>query len=163
MSLKIRPEKIMLFVESSEKSIVAAQYSTCLAKWLNCSIVAVYVVDIKTLQDLTRAKIFIKMEEMDYERDLEDNGRRYLNHVRDIAEEKGVFIETVLLKGDVFGEVHKKIKEEEADILVMGELEEPECRRDFYYNESERIFRRSPCPVVVVRGQDDVKSMYENL
>lgn len=160
---KIQPEKILLFVEASEESIVAAQYAICLAKWLNMSIYAVYVVDIKTLQELTKAKIFIKMEAMDYERDLEEDGQRYLNHVKDLADEKNVFIETALLKGEVFSEVIKKLEQENIDILIMGKLEEPECRRDFYYNSSERIFRRSPCPVIVVKDHESVKMMYNNL
>ena len=163
MAFRIQPEKIMLFVESCEDSIIAAQYAACLAKWFNATIIAIYVVDIKTLQDLTKARIFIKMEQMDYERDLEEDGKRYLNHVKEIAETKGVFLETVLLKGEVYSEVMNKLEDEDIDILVMGKLEEPESRRDFYYNASERIFRRCPCPVVIVKDHESIKSMYENL
>ncbi len=163
MSFKMRPEKIMIFVEGSQESILAAQYAVCMAKWLDCTLVGAYVVDIKTLEELTRAKIFVKMEEMDYEKSLEEDGHRYLNYVRNLAEAKGVFIETEILKGEIYKEIIRIIEQEDIDILVMGELEEPESRRDFYYNESERTFRHSPCPVIVVKSRDEIKWMYENL
>jgi len=163
MSFKLRPEKIMIFVEGSQESILAAQYAVCMAKWLDCTLVAAYVVDIKTLEELTKAKIFIKMEEMDYEKSLEEDGIRYLNYVKNLAESKGVFIDTEILKGEIHTEIIRKIEQDDIDLLIMGELEEPESRRDFYYNEGERTFRHSPCPVIVVKSRDEIKWMYENL
>ncbi len=163
MSFKLRPEKIMVFVEANEESITAAQYAVCLARWLECELYAVYVVDIKTLQDLLKAKIFVEMEEMDYERDLEEDGERYLNHVRDLAEAKGVTIHTELCKGDVVAEMLRNVEQTDADLLVMGKLEEPESRRDFYYNDGERIFRRTPCPAIIVKEDEPVRMMYEQL
>ena len=163
MSFKLRPEKIMVYVEATERSIIAAHYAVCLAKWLGASLTAVYVVDIKTLKNLTKAKIFIEHEEMDYEHDLEEDGKRYLNHVKELAENKNIYVENYLLKGEVFSEVVRSIEENEVDLLIMGELEEPESRRDFYYNDTERIFRKTPCPVLVVKEDESTKTMYENL
>ncbi|MDX9701809.1 MAG: universal stress protein [Candidatus Auribacterota bacterium] len=163
MSFKTRPEKIMVFVEANEESITAAQYAVCLARWLNCELYAVYVVDVKTLHDLLKAKIFVEMEEMDYQHDLEEDGRRYLNYVRDLAESKGVHIYTDLLKGDVVAEIQRKVEEIDVDLLVMGKLEEPESRRDFYYNDGERIFRRTPCPAIMVKEDEPVRLMYDQL
>ncbi|MCD6460183.1 universal stress protein [bacterium] len=163
MSFKLRPEKIMVYVEATEKSIIAAYYAVCLAKWLNASLIAAYVVDIKTLKNLTKAKIFIELEEMDYEHDLEEDGKRYLNHVKELADNKNIGIEKFLLKGEVFKEVLNTVKENDVDLLIMGELEEPESRRDFYYNETELIFRKSPCPVLVVKEDNSAKTMYDNL
>ncbi|RJP57578.1 MAG: universal stress protein [Candidatus Auribacter fodinae] len=163
MDFRTKPEKIMIYIEASEDSIIAAQYAVCLAKWFGARISAVYVVDIKTLQELTRAKIFVKLEEMDYEKALEDDGTHYLNHVRELAENKGVPVETILLKGDVFAEVAGRMKQDNIDLLVMGKLEEPESRRDFFYNTNERIFRRAPCPVIIVKDSENIKIMYDNL
>ncbi|MCB1195323.1 universal stress protein [bacterium] len=163
MSLKFKPEKILVYVEASKESIIAAQYAVCMARWLGASLSAVYVVDVKTLEDLIKANIFVKMEEMDYEHDLEEDGKRYLNHVSELAAAKGVRIETSLLRGEVYSSVINKMEHDNIDLLVMGELDEPESRRDFYYNESERIFRKSPCPVLIVKEHDDIKTLYEHL
>lgn len=163
MDFRPKPQRILLYIEASEDSIIAAQYAVCLAKWFDAHIDAVYVVDLKTLQELTRAKIFVKMEEMDYEQALEQDGTRYLNHVKELGDAKGVPIEAHLLRGDVYSEVADKMAHEDYDLLVMGALEEPESRRDFFYNNNERIFRRASCPVIIVKDSARVAMMYDNL
>ena len=153
----------MVFVESTEASVLAAQYAIALAAVCGAEIIAIYVVDIKTLEDLLTAHIFVRMEEMDYERDLEEDGRRYLNHVRELAEAKGIRVTTFLEKGEVHSIVIEKVKELGADLLVMGELETPQSRRDFYFDESERIFREAKCPILVVKGDERVREFYDSI
>jgi len=155
--------KVLLFVEGNEASMLASQYAVALAKSVGADIIALYVVDIKTLEDLLKARIFVRMEEMDYERDLEEDGRRYLNHVRDLAEAKGVAITTVLKKGEVHATVVQQAKALRTDLLVMGELEAPRSRRDFYYDERERTFREVQCPVLVVKGDEEIRALYDSI
>jgi nucleotide-binding universal stress UspA family protein len=154
---------IMVFIEGNEASLIAAQYAVSLAKLTGGEIIAVYVVDVKTLNDLLRARIFVRMEEMDYERDLEEDGKRYLNHVQGLAEAKGVAVTTLLEKGDVHSIVVRKVRELGADILVMGELETPLSRRDSYYSEGERVFREARCPVLVIKGDEEIRALYDSI
>jgi len=156
-------KKIMVFVEAKEASILASQYAVSLANLSGGEIIAIYVVDVKTLEDLLKARIFIRIEEMDYERDLEEDGKRYLNHVRELAEAKGIPVTTLLEKGEVHTIVIEKAKGLGVDLLVMGELETPRSRRDFYYDEGERIFREASCPVLVVKGEEDIRKLYDSL
>jgi nucleotide-binding universal stress UspA family protein len=156
-------KKIMVFIEGNEASLLAAQYAVSLAKIGGGKIIAVYVVDVKTLNDLLRTRIFVRMEETDYERDLEEDGKRYLDQVQGLAEAKGVAVTTLLEKGDVHSIVVRKVKELGADILVMGELETPRSRRDCYYSEGERIFREARCPVLVVKGDEEVSALYDSM
>ena len=155
--------RIMVSIGGNERALLAAQYAVALARLLGAELVAIYVVDTKILGDLLKARIFIRMEEMDYAHDLEEDGRRYLNHVRDLAEAKGVGITTVLEKGEVHTLVTKKARELEADLLVMGELEAPRSRRDCYFDEGERIFREARCPVLVVKGDERIRELYNSL
>lgn len=156
-------KRIMVFIEAREASLLAARHAVSLAKITGAELVAVYVVDVKTLNDLLKARIFVQMEEMDYERDLEEDGKRYLNHVRRLAEAKAVAAATLLAKGDVHSVVVQKAKELGVDVLVMGELETPLSRRDSYYNEGERIFREAHCPVLVVKGEEEVRALYDSI
>lgn len=156
-------KRILIFVESNEESILAAQYAIWLAKITGAEIAALYVVDTKTLDDLLRARIFVRMEEMDYERDLEEDGRRYLNHVRDLAEAKGVTISTSLEKGEVHSIVTEKAREIEADLLVLGEREVPLSRKDCYFDEAQRILSEIRCPVLMVKGGENIRELYENI
>ena len=82
-------KNILIFLEASESSIDAVRYAVMLAKFHQAKLWAVFVVDTKALQDLLRARIFIKTEELEYEHDLEEDGRRYLNYAAEIAREKG--------------------------------------------------------------------------
>jgi nucleotide-binding universal stress UspA family protein len=155
--------RIMVSIGGNERALLAAQYAVALARLLGAELVAIYVVDTKILGELLKARIFIRMEEMDYARDLEEDGKRYLNHVRDLAEAKGVGITTVLEKGEVHTLVTQRARELEADLLVMGELEAPRSRRDCYFDEGERIFREAQCPVLVVKGDEKIRELYDSI
>ena len=156
-------KRIMVFIEANEASLLAARHAVSLSKIAGADLIAVYVVDVKTLNDLLKARIFVQMEEMDYERDIEEDGKRYLNHVQCLAEAKAVAVTTLLEKGDVHSVVVGKAKELGADMLVMGELDTPLSRRDSYYNEGERIFREAHCPVLVVKGEEAVQALYDSI
>ncbi|MDD5555873.1 MAG: universal stress protein [bacterium] len=155
--------RIALFIEGTEPSMRAARYAVALARLLGAELVALYVVDVKTLEDLLRARIFVRMEEAGYERDLEEDGRRYLNHVRDLAEAKGVPVETMLEKGEVHTTVVRAVRDLGADLLVMGEIETPRSRKDFYFDERERVFREARCPVLVVKGDEEIRDLYDGV
>jgi len=156
-------QRILVFIEGNEASLLAAQYAIWLARLTGAELTAIYVVDVKTLEELLRARIFVRMEELDYERDIEDDGRRYLNHVRDLAEAKRVSVTTVLEKGEVHSLVAQKAKEIGADLLVMGERHAPLSRRDCYFDEGERILCEARCPVLMVKGDEKIREMYEGL
>ncbi len=156
-------EKILLYVDSSEECITAAQYGISLAKSLNAELAAVYIVDVEVLSDLVKAKIFVKIEEMDYEQNLEEDGRRYLNYISELGSKKGVNIDTYLVKGIVNKEVKKKIEELNADLLIMGELDPIQSRTDIFHNEAELIFRKSNCSVLVVKDGERTERIYNQI
>ena len=58
--------KMLLYVDGSEGCITAAQYAVALSKKMGAELIALYVVNISLLEELTKAKIFVKIEEMDY-------------------------------------------------------------------------------------------------
>ncbi|MFA6281554.1 MAG: universal stress protein, partial [Candidatus Omnitrophota bacterium] len=90
-------------------------------------------------------------------------GECLLSRVKKRAQEKKVECEGVLLKGVIHEEVVKKVKEINADLLVMGELKEVLSRREIFYDEAERIFRESTCPVVIVKDHEHVEKLYNEL
>ena len=152
--------KILLYVDGSEECIAAAQYGIALAKSSGAELLALYVVNVSLLKELTKARIFVKIEEMDYEHDLEQDGKRYLNYIAELARTKGVEIKTELIKGVVNREVINKVDEWRVDLLVMGELEPVLSRTDTYHDESELIFRKAKCSVLVVKDPDKVERIY---
>lgn len=155
--------KILLYIDGSESSITAAQMAIAMSKAYGSSLRVIYVVNENLLSELLKARVFVQMEKMDYERDLEEDGKRYLNYVVKLADRKGVRAETVLRKGVVHEEVAREVEEHGADLLVQGELGEVLSLRDSFYEEGERILRKVSCPVMVVRGEDKIERLYDEI
>ncbi|PIS28242.1 MAG: universal stress protein [Candidatus Marinimicrobia bacterium CG08_land_8_20_14_0_20_45_22] len=155
--------RILVYLDGSEGCVLAAKYAIVLSKITHAQIKAIYIVNTNLLKQLSKARIFVKVEEMDYERDLEEDGRRYLKHVKDLGERKGVSIETELLKGAVHVLAVQKIKEWEANLFVMGELEPILTSSDAFHDEAGIIFRKAPCSVLVVKNAPFVEQVYNSI
>jgi nucleotide-binding universal stress UspA family protein len=156
-------EKILLYVDGSEECVIAAQYAIVLAKSTGAELMALYVVNMSLLKELTKAKIFVKIEEMDYEQDLEQDGKRYLNYISELSRSKGMEIKTELVKGVVNKEVIQKIEELGVDLLIMGELDPVLSRKDTFHDEAELIFRKASCAVLVVKDTIRVEQLYSTM
>ena len=100
---------------------------------------------------------------MDYEQDLAQDGKRYLNYITELARSKGVEIRTDLIKGVVNKEVVERIQEWGIDLLIMGELDPIQSRTDTYHDEAELIFRKSKCSVLVVKDPDRSERLFNAL
>lgn len=155
--------RILLFIDGSEGCIYAAKFGIALAKVTGAELKALYVVNTDLLRQLEKARIFVKVEEIDFRRDLEEDGRRYLRHITELALRKELSIETELLKGTVHELVIQEIEKWNADLLIMGELEPALSRQDTFHDEAEIIFRKIRCSVLVVKDPDRVDKIYEAL
>jgi nucleotide-binding universal stress UspA family protein len=156
-------ENILLYVEPNERGLEAARYAIALAKGCRGEIHAVSVINERILEELTRARVFLKEEGVDLLRDLEEDGRRYLSFVEKLAREKGVDLTTDLRRGAVHREVLNKAKDLGATLIVLGEIEEALSRKDVTFNESERIVSDARCPVLIVKGKGLVKALFNAL
>lgn len=155
--------KILLHVDGSEECIAAAQFGIVLSRAMGAELRAIYVVNVSLLKELTKARIFVKIEEMDYEQDLEQDGKRYLNYIKELGRSKGVDIQCDLVKGVVNKEVVEKIDDWNIDLLLMGELDPILSRTDAYHDEAELIFRKAKCSVLVVKNATHAEHLFNNL
>lgn len=155
-------EKIVLYVDASDAALDAARYAIALAKSYGAQLHAIYVVNEKMLGELLSAKVFVEEEEVDLERDLEEDGRRYLSAVERLAGDKDVAITSELLKGVVHREVVDRATQMGATLIIIGEIEERMSRRDSFFDEGEMILRLARCPVLTVRGDQLVRTLYDS-
>jgi nucleotide-binding universal stress UspA family protein len=156
-------KNILVSVSGSPDSLIAAKYAICLARVMQTKLFVVYAIDSKVLGELLKSRIFVEAEARAYERDLNQQGEVFLSRIKKMAESKKVACETFLLKGSVSDEVIVKINEVGADILVMGEMKELSSRSAIFYDEGERIFRKSPCSVLMVKNHAMVESLYKEI
>jgi nucleotide-binding universal stress UspA family protein len=155
--------RILVYLDGSEGSITAAQYAICLSRYYRAELAALYVVNTRALGDLLKARIFVKAEQEEYLRDLEEDSQRYLNHVRSLARKKGLAIQTASASGTVHQEIKNFILTNRIDLLVMGELSTVRSRRDELYDEADRAMRSVPCSVLVVKDEERVLALYDAL
>ena len=156
-------KKIMVYIDGTEQSVTAAQYAICLASFSGAELIAYYIVNTRAVEDLLRASIFLKEEQVEYEHDMEADAERYLNYVAELAAKKGLSLATKRSRGSVHREIVDAVKEEEVDLLVIGELPRIRSRRDEFYDETERAMRSVPCSVLIVKDEDSVWEMYQSL
>ena len=155
--------RILLYMDGSEGSITAAQYAICLSRYYRAELTALYVVNTRALGDLLKARIFVKAEQEEYLRDLEEDSQRYLNHVRSLARKKGLEVQTASASGTVHQEIKNCVLANKIDLLVMGELSSVRSRRDELYDEADRALRAVPCSVLVVKDEERVTALYDAL
>jgi len=155
--------RILLYMDGSEGSITAAQYAICLSRYYRAELTALYVVNTRALGDLLKARIFVKAEQEEYLRDLEQDSQRYLNHVRSLARKKGLVVQTASASGPVHQEIKNCVLANKIDLLVMGELSSVRSRRDELYDEADRALRTVPCSVLVVKDEERVAALYDAL
>lgn len=154
-------ERIMVYIDGSEESIIACEYAILLAKSADAKLMATYVINTRALNDLVKTRIFLADEEAEYSRDLEEDANRYLDHANRIAAAKGVNLETIKVGGSVHQEILRLVDEREIDLLVLGELAHVRSRRDEFYNEAERAMRSVRCSVLIVKDEDRVEDLFE--
>ncbi|MDC7123954.1 MAG: universal stress protein [Spirochaetales bacterium] len=155
--------KILVYIDGSELSLTAAMYAITLAKTLDSELTALYVVNTRALNDLVSARIFLAEEEMDYHKDIEQDAERYLKHVAKLADKKEVRLITKSLSGTVHREIKNEIKENDYDLLVLGGISNIRSRRDELFNETDRAMRSVKCPVLIVKDEESVWDLYDNL
>ncbi len=144
-------QTIVVAVSGSEASINAAKYGIIMASLYRLRLVGVYVVDTATLRELLLSKIFVEDESSEYEKSLEDNGRRYLNYVQDLAAKKGVEMEKVMRRGAISTEIVEAAEEAGADLILLGGFEESKSIRDVLSRQRREIVRNAKCSVLVVK------------
>ena len=156
-------KKMLVYIDGTEQSITAAQYALCLSKFTGAQLTAFYVINTKALDELLKSRIFLKEEQLEYERDLEEDATRYLNHVKELARSKGIALEMKSVTGNPNQELVKLVREEGFDLLVIGELSRIRSRRDEFFDETERAMRAVACSVLIVKNDDLVWELFESL
>ncbi|MBN1480034.1 universal stress protein [candidate division KSB1 bacterium] len=154
---------ILVYIDGTEHAVTAAHYAVCLAKTLHADLSALFVVNTQALGTLVKSRIFLEDEEMEYRNELNADAERYLHHVKTIGQAKSMDIRLISESGSVSGEIKKCVKENNIDLLIIGELSRIQSRHDQFYDETERAMRSVPCSVLIVKDEDRVWEMYDRL
>jgi len=146
--------RVIVLAEGLYSSTAPAKYAVALAKTFGTEVTAVYAVDMAAIRHLSSARIFIDEESEEYERSLEETGRRRLAFVEELARVKGVRIGTRLLKGSIADSVLRLAEESEADCILLGGWEHNRDFRDIIIEANREIANLARCPVLFVEDRN---------
>lgn len=155
--------RVLVYVDGTEEALIAMRYAIYMARVYQMELYGIHVVNTKALSDLVNAKIFLQMEQEEYLSDMQDDARKHLDELIYMAEGKGVLVHPLIEEGEVYKQVMASIKQEEIDLLVIGELSPIRSKRDEQQNEMERLLRNASCSVLVVKDAKRVDRLYNSL
>ena len=156
-------KQIIVPLAGGPASVITAKYAIYLAKLLQVKLTAIYIIDQNAIQELLKSRVFVEIEAKEYEIDMEQQSRLFMQRIKSLADNKKVEFDSIVLKGEVHTEIANKARELGADLLVMGDLKEVLSWKEALYSEGERIFRESPCPVVIVKNPQEAERLYKEL
>jgi nucleotide-binding universal stress UspA family protein len=139
-------KKILIPTDGSDYSTRAAEYGIGVAKMLGAEVVVIYVIDMVVLNQISKVT-----EREDVERELKQDGQRYINYVLSLAEEAGVKATSLLAKGRPFEQIVHLAKGLDVDLIVMGTYGRRGAERILIGSVAERVIEYSTCPVLVVK------------
>lgn len=145
-------QNILVMVNGTDASINAVRYAILMSKLYRCRVYAVYVVDTATIKQLTLNRIFIEEESREYEKSLEENGKRYLSYVNDIGKSKGVHIDSELRRGAIWSEVVTMADEKKIDVILLGGMESQAAdQKEIMSSSYKSVMLNARCSVLIVK------------
>jgi nucleotide-binding universal stress UspA family protein len=159
--------KILVPVDGSTASINAVKKSIEVAKKMNGTIKLLSVVHIDGLQSYSRYKKQWSQvdgsaisesdpEEMKIEEKMKENSWRILNAIVEKLDFSNIHTEEEVLIGEPYEVILEKAKNENFDLIVMGNRGFSKIKRFFVGSVTQRVISDSPCPVLVMHTKIDV-------
>jgi nucleotide-binding universal stress UspA family protein len=142
---------ILVVVDGTESSLVAAEYAVALAHLMEGRITAVGVMDTEILRKLQSARILVEQETRDFESQLEANHLRHLEYVQDLAREAGVPVEVTLRKGVCHSSVLAEQRQRKCDLVIVGAFRSTLTKIDVVARERQLIIDEVACSVLVAK------------
>jgi nucleotide-binding universal stress UspA family protein len=147
VSLKFESvKKVLIPTDGSDYSVRAAEYGLSLAKILGAEVMVVYVIDTIVLDQVIKAT-----QREDVDRELKQDGQRYVRYILGLAEKEGVKASSFLARGRPFEQIVHIAKGYGIDLIVMGTYGRRGAERILIGSVAERVIEYSSCPVLVVK------------
>lgn len=140
---------ILVTTDFSDTSLEAFPAATMLARRFGAKVVLAYV-DEDRLPPLVIEYMAVGVEEI-LGQQRESAAERLAELAREQFDE-GILVETVVALGTPHAEIVDLAAEREADLIVMATHGRGVISHAILGSTAERVLRRSPCPVMIVRN-----------
>jgi nucleotide-binding universal stress UspA family protein len=139
---------ILVPTDGSQPSVTAGQLAVQLATFHKARITFVYVVDETVVGELARVPGKVVQQ---VRSELERSGQRYLDYLFRFASEAGLAASQAIRHGAPYSEIAALAREQEVDLIVIGQVGSHGSRRILMGSVTERVIEYAPCSVLVVK------------
>ncbi|MCW4028864.1 MAG: universal stress protein [Candidatus Bathyarchaeota archaeon] len=139
-------KKILSPTDGSDYSVHSAEYALGIAKNHDAQVTFVYVIDEVVLDRFSKLA-----ERENIERELKEDGQRYINYLMTLAEKAGVKATSIIVKGRPFEQIVHLANGLNMDMIVMGTYGHRGSDRILMGSVAERVIEYAHCPVLVVK------------
>jgi nucleotide-binding universal stress UspA family protein len=143
------PHRILIGTDFSDYSKEALDYAVLLAEHFGAELYLLHVFDIPTY--LPGGIRVTGMEFSEWIRSLREGAQKKLEALAGEVRQKGVVVHPILKEGIPFREIPKAVKEVSADLIVLGTHGRTGLDRFMMGSVAERVARRAPCPIFLVK------------
>ncbi|ACN17080.1 UspA7 [Desulforapulum autotrophicum HRM2] len=151
-------EKILVGVDLSEYSTLAIEYAVEFAKASNAEILLLNVLNQRDINGVKMASAYYP-NGIDLERYITDSKTERYNAIRALVKEKFFEVKSTMSihvnMGVPFEEILNFAKDENIDLIVIGNKGRSNLSRTLFGSNAEKIFRHAKVPVVSVRDRDN--------
>jgi nucleotide-binding universal stress UspA family protein len=145
-------ERVLVPLTRSENSLAVAKVAIHLARAQGSSLILAFVAD-QSVRDLVARMTHRPADEV--EQELEESGRRHLEHAAAHARREGVPVETALRVGMTYPELAAEARERGVTLIVVGRPVEHELRGLFESRLVRQLIEDACCSVLVLQPVED--------
>lgn len=138
--------KVLVPIDGSDNSFRALDAALLLSEKLGAKVTAVHVMEDVPVLHIESEKLLRKLLE-DYKKE----NQLILTKCSEIANNKGIKIETELLQGNPSSVIIDFCENEKQDIIIMGSRGMGKFKELVLGSVSNKVLHHSSCPVMIVR------------
>jgi nucleotide-binding universal stress UspA family protein len=139
---------ILACIDGSDCSIRAARVAIELADALGAQITIACIVDTMTIDELVKtSQRPIRL----IQAELEMSAQNHIRHLTQIATKHALRTTQEIRTGVPCAEISKLAKENEVDLIVIGEAGGQRLRRFTMGSATTRVIETAPCPILIIK------------
>jgi nucleotide-binding universal stress UspA family protein len=138
--------KILMPIDGSDNSLRALDYAFFLAKKADSSVTAIHVIE-------NPPTVYIESQKLlnDLMSKYRIESAQILDRCKQMAEKKGVKIETVIVEGDPASNITNYAQKENIDLIIIGSRGLGRFKEMMLGSVSNKVLHHAKCSVLIVK------------